>query len=100
MSDAESSVRYWWIRVQELQNTLFAPALLEPQYVVQQMAEREQKIKALYKGEEFLLASLMPMLTSHQIRFVIQQEQTFGMLRTVEAIRHWSAEHDGQLPTH
>ena len=98
MSDAEVSIRYWWFRVQQLQNMLFAPALLEPHLAIEQLVLQEKQVAEMFKGEEFILNSIMPFVASNQIRALSAREQRFAMLRTVEAIRHWSAGHDGRLP--
>ena len=98
MSDAEVSIRYWWFRVQQLQNMLFAPALLEPHLAIEQLVIQEKQVAEMFQGEEFILNSIMPFVASNQIRALAAREQRFAMLRTVEAIRHWSAGHDGKLP--
>lgn len=98
MSDTEVSIRYWWVRVQQLQNMLFASALLEPHLAIEQLVLQEKQVAEMFKGEEFILNSIMPFVASNQIRALSAREQKFAMLRTVEAIRHWSAVHDGKLP--
>lgn len=98
MSDAEALVRYWWIRVQQLQSTSFVPGLLEPHMAIELMQEREKQVAEMFVGEEFVLSSVMPFLSSTQLRFIYAKEQKFALLRTIEAIRHWIAEHDGKLP--
>lgn len=98
MSDAETSLRYWWLRVQQLQNIQFEPCLLEPQYVVEEMLKREQQVAKLFEGEEFILQSIMPQFKARAVHAIWRHEQRIPQLRVVESIRHWSAEHNGELP--
>ncbi len=98
MSDAEVCVRYWWLRVEQVQNLLFPAALLEAQDAIPLMAEREKQVAELLQGEEIIRDAILPVINAWQFRHMHMRDQKFCLLRTIEAIRHWSAEHGGKLP--
>lgn len=98
MSDDEVSLRYWWIRANQLRDRLLPAALLEYHQAIDYMAKAEEEVDKEFADEHFVRATLMPMINITQLIFVFENEQRFGLLRTVEAIRHWSDQHAGKLP--
>lgn len=99
MCDAEVGLRYWWARFLKLQDGLLPASLLELPHAIFHQAAMEEKMAKEFEGEQFVWATLMPFLSVRSMFITHEVEQRFGLLRTVEAIRHWSAIHDNRLPS-
>jgi len=98
MGDTEVSLRYWWIRTNQLKDRLLPAAMLEYPQAIHYLAKMEEEVEIEFADEQFVQATLMPMINIKQLIFLPENEQRFGLLRTVESIRHWSAHHDSRLP--
>lgn len=96
MSDNEVSLRYWHVRMENLQTRQLSWALLPYHMSRIRMQEIETEIREEIRDEPLLSAEIFFWRT--MIESSVGLEQRIDMLRTVEAIRDWAAKHDGQLP--
>lgn len=97
MGDAEVGLRYWFERCREREKQHFAWAALEPSAALSRLAASEEALALDAADEPPVRLTTAPAATS-LLRSSTLLEQRVGLLRTIEAIRDWSARHAGTLP--
>ena len=96
MSDAEVGVRYWFERTQARTTRHLALATLEYPQALKLLAEDEVRLNKDSEDESPLRQTEFRVLPL--VRAAALTDQRIGLLRTIEAIRDWSAAHKGELP--
>ncbi len=95
MCDSEVWVRYWFMRVQAHTQEYMATALLDFHQAIPRLLELKDRL-------EHDLADELPVkLACQPPMFVVAAaslQQHIDMIRTIEAIRDWSAMNGGKLP--
>lgn len=98
MSDAEIGIRYWWLRLKQFENCENAMSL-EPHLALPRIDAALREMQIAFEREPLMKSWIsssvyVPTGMSH---FVLL-DQRIAMLRVIESIRDWSANHDGKLP--
>ena len=96
MCDSEVWVRYWFMRVQARNDEIMAWASLDFHHAIPRLLELTEKL-------EVDLADELPvkLVCKPPLKFVISVaslQQHIDMIRTIEAIRDWSAKNNSKLP--
>jgi hypothetical protein len=97
MSDAEVSVRYWWIRTQHFTHKIRALATLKPHQAIEQLRNLDTAGLVVAVNEAVVDIGLDTLVTSMVLQLTLL-EQHIEMLRAIESIRDWSAKNGGKLP--
>jgi hypothetical protein len=97
MSPAEVSVRYWWNRTQYFGDQIEACMLLQPHQALKQLYATDSPLEQIPDNEKIVKRGLGD-LPHRMFVALTLLEQHVEMLRAIEAIRDWSAKHDGKLP--
>lgn len=99
MSDPEIGLRYLWERTEEISKRVAAPVMLELPMALSRTAETEKAILAECEDDLLVKAAALSLYSQQgYVEVVARSEQSIAILQTVEAIRDWSATHDGRLP--
>lgn len=97
MSPAEVAVRYWWNRTQYFGSQIEACMLLQPHQAIKQLYATDSPLEQIPDNEKIVKRGLGD-LPHRMFVALTLLEQHVEMLRTIEAIRDWSAKNDGELP--
>jgi|JI10StandDraft_1071094.scaffolds.fasta_scaffold03013_14 hypothetical protein len=97
MTAAEVSVRYWWNRTQHFTSLTEANLLLKPHQALKQLYSTNSSLDPIPDNEKIVKRGVGD-LPQRMFVALTLLEQHLEMLRTIEAIRDWSAKHDGKLP--
>lgn len=97
MSPAEVSVRYWWNRTQHFNAQIEAYLQLKPYQAIQQLYVANSTLEQIPDNEKIVKRGLGDLQHRMFVALTLL-EQHVEMLRTIEAIRDWSAKNDGKLP--
>lgn len=98
MSDAEIGIRFWWLRLKQLESCENALSL-EPYLALPRIHASIREMQLAFEQEPQMKQWITPSLyfptgMSH----LVSLDQRIGMLRVIESIRDWSATHGGKLP--
>lgn len=98
MSDAEIGIRFWWLRLKQLESCENALSL-EPYLALPRIHASIREMQLAFEREPQMKQWITPSLyfptgMSH----LVSLDQRIGMLRVIESIRDWSATHGGKLP--
>lgn len=97
MGDDEIGVHYLMKRLEQI-DRFDNTAALEPHFAIPRSNALIGELRTELVDEPFLRKSLVLGMSTYASQHFISVEQRVDMLRVIESLRDWSANHEGRLP--